>query len=75
MFSTLLNINGLNTIKISLFGKILFLFILNLSISVIYIECLVLKVILSICTTLASTMQFFRTIVILIDFEMKQASN
>ena len=43
---------------------------LNLSISVIYIECLVLNVILSICT-----MQFFHTIVILIDFEMKQANN
>ena len=80
MFSTLLNINGLNTIKILLFGKILFLFILNLSISVIYIECLVLKVILSICMynispLVVSTMQFFRTIVILIDFEMKQVSN
>ena len=46
------DINGLNTIKILLFGKILFLFILNLSTSVIYIECVVLKAILSICTTL-----------------------
>ena len=79
VFSTLLNFNGLNTIKISLFWQdISSIVTLNMSISVIYIECLVLNVILriyNISPLVVTTMQFFQTIVILIDFEMKQAGS